>query len=174
MRLRFSSSQFSIFPPFSFLFVVVAPILGPHAELPFWTLFLDPIVWTSIWDPSFGPLFGPGFWIPFQAPIRTPFWKMLTNGLRRAPAPIWAPGHLKCQSKTVLERPVGGAPKNQGPQKSGPPRAHLGHRPSKVSKKNCLGATIWGSPPKSGTPFWTPFLDPCLDPISGPHVGHHV
>ena len=43
---------------------IVDPIFGPHAELPFWTLFLDPIVWTSIWDHSFGPHFGPGFWIP--------------------------------------------------------------------------------------------------------------
>ena len=49
------------------------------------------------------------------------------------------------------------------------PRADLGPQPCKVSKQNCLGATILGSPPKSGTPFWTPFLDTILDPIFGPH-----
>ena len=57
------------------------------------------------------------------------------------------------------------------------PRADLGPRPSKVSKQNCLGATILGSPPKSRTPLWTPFsdhiLDLILDPIVGSHFGTH-
>ena len=66
---------------------------------------------------------------------------MLKNGLRKAPGPIWAPGHLKCQSKTVLERPIWGAPQNQGP--------HFG--------------------PHFRTPVWTPCLDPISGPHVGPH-----
>ena len=107
---------------FSFLFVVVAA----RSDGSCWTPFLDPV-------------FGIHFW--------SPFLKMLKNGLRRAPAPIWAPGHLKCQSKTVLERPFWGAPQNQGPNFK----------------------------PKLWTPFWTPFLHPILEsavkwPPEGPRA----
>ena len=97
-----------------------ATILGspPKPGTPFGTPFLDPCldpildpilvpIFDPILDPIFGPLFGPHFW--------TPVWKMLKNCLRRAPGPIWAPRHLKCQSKTALERPFWGAPPNQGP-----------------------------------------------------------
>ena len=80
---------------------------------------------SPIFGSQFGPQYGPHFgkWPP------------------EGPGPIWAPGHLKCQSKTVLERPFGGAPQNQGPQ---------------------FGPHFW-------IPFWTPCWTPYLDPIVGPH-----
>ena len=106
---------------------------------------LGPHFWTSVWTP---------FWAPFWSPFLTPCWThfgphvgphfldpILENDLRKAPGPIWAPGHLKCQSKTVLERPFWGAPQNQGPH---------------------FGPHFW-------TPFWTPCWTPFLDPIFEPH-----
>ena len=87
---------------------------------------------------------GPHFAIPFlKSTFWSPFLKVLKNGLRRAPAPIWAPGHLKCQSKTVLERPFWGAPQNQGP--------HLGPH---------FWTPVW-------TPFWAPFWSPFWKMTSG-------
>ena len=106
--------------------------VGPHFWIPFWISFLDPI-------------FGIQFW--------SPFLKMLKIGLRRAPAPIWAPGHIKCQRKTVLERPFWGAPQHQGPHFR--TRVWTPFRPPFFTSR-------W---PPFWTPCWSPFLDPILDPI---------
>ena len=119
---------------------------GPHV----WTPFLDPIFGPHFWDPIlgshfgyhfwtpiFGLIFGPHFWTPFLDPH---FW-----------IPFWTPF-----LDPILENDEKWPPEG--------PRADLGPRPSKVSKQNCLGATILGSPPKSGTLI----LDPILDPIFGP------
>ena len=100
-----------------------ATILGipPQSGTPFWTPFLDPIL-DHILDPIFGSQFG------------THFGKWPPEG----PGPIWAPGHLKCQSKTVLERPFWGAPQIRDP----------------------ILDPIFGL--LFGPRFWTPFLDPIV------------